>query len=520
MASLTHVSMWSEEEHEWKKITAKEAAKLYPGGTVSAHSGLFICELCGQYVILTGGRKNVRYFKHSAYDTRKDCPERNTGLSVSVDYIAGEHELPIRLSNITGSDFKLELGLLYVPEPILQMQKQKLVTIQLLGVSCTPFVYSFERLNSESITYVSVGDIPAYKYEIYSSEGLRTFWPRFVKGIDGSGCIFDQKTGKKMVDDAEVQVGKIYYLLSSKCFNQHYPNLEIRKLCEKKMSSNTWYIYEVQATAFKKNAARFFWNFRCRLTVTPVSLQPVWPIYVETPYVIRQRENQLFMHIRGKNDITAKVFPETPLDSFWCSNGKSQVISFACTSRQQLISVGRARVIQYTYLWKEKMDETTSIPVIEITDIKGNRIGDGSQYLLPERGLLKITTPFDGSVVILKKGIILDKRYLKGGYSIELDNIQFGLEIKIFQGLDLAWSVIYKRRKHVLMPDEAIVLKRLETFGGKMIPVTRSIGSAVNQLKGYPKLKSWVYKRIKMGCIPEEAYRYLRKYLIDLKFKQ
>ena len=48
MASLTHVSMWSEAEHEWRKITASEAAKLYPEGTVSAHNGLFVCELCGQ----------------------------------------------------------------------------------------------------------------------------------------------------------------------------------------------------------------------------------------------------------------------------------------------------------------------------------------------------------------------------------------------------------------------------------------------------------------------------------------
>ena len=51
MASLTHVCVWS--EHGWKKITANEAARLHPGGTVSAASGLFMCELCGQYVILT-----------------------------------------------------------------------------------------------------------------------------------------------------------------------------------------------------------------------------------------------------------------------------------------------------------------------------------------------------------------------------------------------------------------------------------------------------------------------------------
>lgn len=83
MASLTHVCMWS--DHGWKRITAEQAARLHPGGTVSARSGLFMCELCGQYVTLTDGDINVRYFKHSAYEKSKDCPERTFGLHLGPD---------------------------------------------------------------------------------------------------------------------------------------------------------------------------------------------------------------------------------------------------------------------------------------------------------------------------------------------------------------------------------------------------------------------------------------------------
>ena len=241
---------------------------------------------------------------------------------------------------------------------------------------------------------------------------------------------------------------------------------------------------------------------------------------METPYAIRYRANQLFMHIRGKSDITTKIYPETPQVSFVCPNENSQVISLSCKSRQQLVSVGRSKVLQYTYLWKEKMDETISVPAVEVTDKKDNKISTGFQYLLPEGGLLNISSPFDGIVIVMKNGIIFDKRHLKGGYSLELDNIQVGVEIKVFQGLDLIWSVYYEHKPCSLMPDETVVLKKLDALGGKMIPVTRSIGSAVNQLKNYSKLKRWVYKRIKIGCIPEEALRYLKRFLIEIKLKQ
>lgn len=69
MASLTHVCMWS--DNGWKRITAEQAAKLHPGGTVSAHSGLFMCELCGQYVSLTDGTVQTRHFRHSADEKKQ-----------------------------------------------------------------------------------------------------------------------------------------------------------------------------------------------------------------------------------------------------------------------------------------------------------------------------------------------------------------------------------------------------------------------------------------------------------------
>lgn len=175
-----------------------------------------MCELCGQYVILTDGDKNIRRFRHKISEKSKDCPERTFGSSVHMTYDAREYELPIRICNIADNQFDLELGLLYIPRSVLQAQEIQQVIIQPLGNEDTSYVYSFERLNLETITYVYIGNIPAPKYQLSVEGELKNFWPKYVREIDRSGSIFVQKTGKKLPYGADVQIESSYFLLSAK----------------------------------------------------------------------------------------------------------------------------------------------------------------------------------------------------------------------------------------------------------------------------------------------------------------
>lgn len=517
MASLTHVCMWS--ENSWEKITVANAVKLYPSGTVSAHSGLFMCELCGQYVTLTDGGKKTRYFKHSAYETNKNCPERTFGYSTSMTYIAREYELPIRLCNVTNNQFDLELGLLYVPQLILQEQKIQQVIIQSSGNVSSRYVYAFERLKPETITYVPIGNIPAERYEIISSNELEVFWPHYVKGVDSAGSIFDKETGKKLTEDADVQINKSYYLLGTNKLCINYQNINIQKLSEKRVYSCVWYIYEVRATAYSEEVARFFWDLHCRLTEFPVCLQPIWPLYVETPYAIRHNRSQLSIHLRGQSDVTAKIFPATSINRFICPNGKGQIINIDCKERQQLISVGRTKILQYTYLWKETLDEIAPKPVVEVTDANDNKVNHGIQNELPEQHLINIVSPFDGIAIILKDAVVLEKRYLVADRRTVIDDIHLGLEIKVFQGLDLVWTVRYERKQKEFSTNDDTILKKLKAFNGKLIPISHSI-CVGNKLKKYPKVKKWIYQKIRAGYMPEDAFRYFQHLVVKLKIKE
>ena len=217
-----------------------------------------MCELCGQYVILTDGDKNIRHFRHKISEKSKDCPERTFGSSVHMTYDAREYELPIRICNIADNQFDLELGLLYIPRSVLQAQEIQQVIIQPLGNEDTSYVYSFERLNLETITYVYIGNIPAPKYQLSVEGELKNFWPKYVRGIDRSGSIFVQKTGKKLPYGADVQIESSYFLLSAKriCFDSS--DIEIEKICEKKILKDIWYIYKVKATAFTELVSNKF----------------------------------------------------------------------------------------------------------------------------------------------------------------------------------------------------------------------------------------------------------------------
>lgn len=124
MASLTHVCVWS--KNGWKRITPEEVAREHYRGGVSARSGIFMCSLCGQYVTFFNGRVQAPHFRHSSAEADKSCPERMYVHGYDYTYAAGEHELPIRIVNVTDYGFEFELGLLAVPRIVLNQQEKRM----------------------------------------------------------------------------------------------------------------------------------------------------------------------------------------------------------------------------------------------------------------------------------------------------------------------------------------------------------------------------------------------------------
>ena len=508
MASLTHVCMWT--KNGWTRISAEDAAKLHPGGTVSANSGLFMCELCGQYVTLTDGDIRVRYFKHSAYEKSKSCPERTFGFSYQTYYRSQEHDLPIRLTEISGTSFRFEIGL--IRAPVESADKNLRIEIKPKG-SDILYVFSKERLNWNSITYLPIGERPFERYIINLQNGKNTlynFWPSEIKGMDPEGTLFEKNSGKKLTYDSDVEIEKEYYLLKrGPLIRPPLNGINIKKVTQKRFGFEVWNLYEISAPSFNEDAARFFLDFHCRLTEHPITLQPIWPLFIEGDYLIKHNNSYMYMLVTG-NAETVKTFPDAAIRRLSYNSGKHQVYKVNCSERQQLISAGRIQALQYTYFWKEPLNHAGATPNLLVTDLSGSKIAPGESNSLPYNKTLRFKSAFDGELIVLNNDFIVEKRKILADTYLEQEKLSYGSSVQVFIGLDLIWEITFRKLKPLISNDDTKLFQQITSISGIAIPVPHSLHNILVGMSPYPKICQWIRTCIKRGTINEQAYRRLQ----------
>lgn len=509
MASLTHVCMWS--ENGWKQITAEQAAKLFPLSTVSAHSGLFMCELCGQYVGLTKEGQNTRYFHHSSYEKSKDCPERTGKTVYSISYDAQEHDLPIRITGVSSTSFRFEIGL--IRAPIRSFSSDFCVVIQPTGTDVC-YVFQKERLHYDTITYLSIGDQPFSSYSLSIQNGSDTlyrFWPKIVTGIYPQGTVFEKTTGRMLPKDADVEIRKEYYLLINHSIGVgSHRNIQLQEITKKRIRGDTWFLYMVKAYAFCEEAARFFLDFRCRLTEHPVSMQMVWPLFVEGDYVLKHSQSSIYMLVNGYSS-DMKAFPDAIMQKLYTNDQELyKVYAISAPDRQQLISVGRTNVLQYTYLWHEPLEQVGATPQVSITDLTGAAVAGGETHTLPHQRTLCFRSEYDGEIIISCDGHIAERRKLYADTPMELDALVYGCCVQVMIGLDIVWQVSFVKKQSIAIQDETTILRQIAPVSGGMIPIPHTLRNIMANMQQYPMLCQWIQKCIRQGMICERSYRKLQ----------
>ena len=275
---LKHVCKWT--EHGWQPTTPEAEILNSHGAGISSKSCLLLCSLCGQYALLAAGTKNRPHFRHSKSEEVKLCQERSKQNNGQLNYDPHKRDLPLRIRVVTKNSFRLELG--FIRAPIHNLNHDFYVKIHGHGCGNQVVKYNKERFNLERITYLDVGCLPynSFSIELSHNHGtLRHYWPETVSGVHSYGALFDKASGLMLPYDADVTINTSYYLLKPKSVSfRTFGCIEIKggSTC-----CNDWVLYEVSALSFEHNAAKFFLQFHCRLTDSPVSFQPLWPLYVE-----------------------------------------------------------------------------------------------------------------------------------------------------------------------------------------------------------------------------------------------
>ena len=441
--ALDHVCNWID-GRGWTRITLDEILDEYSyRGTVSAKSQLFMCDACGQFVLLANGEQR-QYFKHSAQEADKNCPDRSRFCS---DWTKSSkpppHDLPLRI-RVTTADFYFELGLICLPREVFETVFDSRLSITPLGRSARNFSLADELLDDD-VTWLNVGDNPAKSYALSLTpecSATEFYWSRSTRGVDASGTVFDADNGRKLPPDSNVQLNRQYYLLTTKELGEVPTHVQCKLQCAKRHDQETWRLYSIMATALTGDAAKFFLTYHCRLTDTPIEIHPLWSIHTKIgktePYVIRHNARTMYFCISG--DTKAGAFPRAVMKTI-----ADNLFRIDCNSRQQIISSGRAQPLKYLYLLRDFPTFEIKQPVVEVTDIAGVRIADGVSNALPKSRRLQVRAECDGCIAIDRNGVVENRIVLHADALIEIDSLAFGMEVRIFQGLDCVWRLRYEK---------------------------------------------------------------------------
>ena len=510
---LTHVQMLSE-RNTWEDISITEACVLFPHVGVAARSGLFRCSLCGQYVTFAKGKVYRPYFKHTQEDQSSDCPDRSESrpfIATASTLRPGAQILPLRLSLLYSNIFKLELGLPPVPKELLDKQIGESIYIRANDDASNSVQYLLSRISENQLTYLPLGEFPSESYTLsvgFNYSPIMQFWPREINGVSRTGTLFDGDTRKMIPFDSDVQVNHLYYLVTTKHYVHGSGQLHIEQKCRYSTGWFSWFVYAVRADSIDESTIRFFMEYHCRLTETPLTIVPLWPAYTKSPYVIYHNTKQMFMYIKG--NAKSEIFPYGErLLMTGCNGG--HILSVYGSARQQLLSIGRARVLQSTYLWFQNLDYEVAEAVVNVTDINGEQIAAGDLNSIPQKKRIKISVPYDGEVKIYQNDVLRDILPIVPGNDLVLDNIWFGMRIEVYQGLDRIWHIAFRRSRDKTKQSDIELYNKLAHARGNLTTVGHSVGAIAKNMQNYPLTRQWLRKQITKGSISVEALQLIEK---------
>lgn len=506
---LTHVCIW-DSQIGFRRIAVDEACKLYPYG-VSANSGHFVCELCAQNVLLTAPGVNSRHFRHDPASPNKECDERQASFDPTYGRFLkslNSHTMPLRIA-VRGTTFTLQLGFFWPSDPTAYCEKVKILDD--LGQK---YEYSFiERIGT---SYLDVGTVPSKNYWLHyinATSELKKYWSNKVQGVDTAGAFFDSQSGRMLQLGGKAYSGNTYYLLQKGAlYSYAYSDIEASEITRIQTGSfSAWYLYRIRVKRFSENAAKFFLKRSIFLTEKPTKFYPVWPPYIEDPYFIYHNNSEFYFYLCG-DDAELKAYPAAA-DTITVNIGR--LYKLYSRGREQLVSLGKSGALGFSYLIKEPLNRNAPLPEVMISDHTGKPLNEEKYSKLPKLKLISVSCKFDGKAIIKRNGKIDYAYRLSAEQDTIIDELLFGTEIYFYQGCDCVRTIRFEREKSSadILEEDQILVEKLRTCSGPMIPVSHAAGAIANKYVKYPQTRQWLYMVLRRGEISRKALQVLKDYI-------
>ena len=245
------------------------------------------------------------------------------------------------------------------------------------------------------------------------------------------------------------------------------------------------------------------------MTEKPTKFYPIWPAYIQDPYFIYHNSAEFYFYLCG-DDAELKSYPATA-NVLGTQDGK--LYKLYTREREQLISLGKSGALGFSYLVKQPLRKKAPLPTIIISDHSGNTLNEESYAKLPKLKCISVSCPYDGKAVVQRNGKTEYIYKLSGEEHLTIDGLSFGTEIHFYQGCDYIRSIRFEQETvnmDVMLLD-AVLVKKLSSCSGPMIPVTHAVGSFVSKFSKYPQTQKWLCKALRRGEISRTALNLLRK---------
>ena len=428
----------------WKVVTATSVSKEY-SQSVPVYLERFWCPSCQQPLGFVYSTKKSPYFMHSSAVQDKSCDLRAKSYE-GMSFHAGERQFPLKIQ-LNGDKTQFFVGLFRVNEKLIE--KKFRFNVNLTTVQKTKEQRNFisDRLLDSSITYLSIGRYPPLYIEVQTTED--TGWPKSRIGVKPSGSLFDAHSGKLLPEEADVVVGKEYFLLIREGYidNNHY---RYSVTCKKKqIDLDGWELFVCKAEQSDIRSACFFMTYSANLTDSPIRITPIWPVVTRSSYEINVPSKIVYMAVSG--DIRSKIAPAgcyLRLDDNRSPEFQTFMVYEIQSIYKPIISLGRRGLIKFTQIRysQEENHSFSGQPVIELKDSEDNVIADEVLHKKLSKDIVKCLTHINLTYVIQKDLVIVEMGEIRAKTE-KIINLFKGQTLRIFCGKDCLKQLSIKHLK-------------------------------------------------------------------------